>query len=1038
MFELIQRKRLGVLFIAFAIVISGITSYIKLPKESIPDITIPVVNIVVTHTGVDALGMEKNVTQKIENSVRSVSGIKRMTSTSSEGLSSISIEFMTHVNIRNALQDVKDKVDQIQSELPADADTPIVSEINLSEFPIMFLNLSGNDQGLLEYLADMLDDELSAIPGVLGIDIYGKRDLEIFVSLDLDRIEALGVDPIQVGQQILRESITVNNGKLYVDGNVFHVKTDGEFNSPDPILNLKIPTSAGFTYLRDLGTVDFVEKEDRTLSRLDGKPSVSLSIKKQAGSNLLGIAAQVYAIVDYFNEHRPDGVEEIAITGDQAVEIQMMLEDLENSVLTALLAVFLVTCFILGGRNTVIVSLVIPFSMLCAFAILSAMNVTLNMIVLFSLILALGMLVDNAIVVVENIYRLSTTMPLSHAVIRGVREVAVPITTSTLTTLCAFIPLLFWDGVIGDFMKYLPITLIITLSASLATAIILTPIISRIFLHPHKRVFRKPPLLKVYEKSLLWSLHHRKTVITTAFGLFVATLFLYGTFNTGMELFPAVETRNAVIKLDMSKNTDRDTTDQAVRTIEGIVEGFADVESYVSTVFQGRAQINIQFYEQELRTQSSFKTIDDIRDALPAFAMGTTEVLARQDSPTSAYDLTIEITGDDYGPMEQVFEQLVSRMERDERIVEIQDNYDKENFYLRVLPDRDMLYHHGLTTRDVSSAIDLFFKRQKVITIYDDRNEEFDIVLGVQPEYSSIPRMLAHTIPNPQGQQVALGELIAIEYSNMLYQVNRKNNQRAITIESQVRDGINAFTVQQDLDAFIRTLELPAGVYVNFAGQAEDQQETMEFLVWAFFTALFLIFTVLIFQFHSFMIPLIIGMTVIFSIMGVLLGLLIMGMPFGIVMVGIGVVSLAGIVVNNAIVLFDYILRRYEKTGDMYKSIVNAGKIRLRPVLLTATTTMMGLMPMFFAISINFTGLSIAHGTESSQWWQSMSVTIVFGLMVSTVLTLIVVPTMFYHHHLMKTAALQWIQQKRQQRESALPMATPTPRSLRKWYHRRK
>ncbi|WP_027389277.1 efflux RND transporter permease subunit [Chrysiogenes arsenatis] len=1015
MFEWCQRKILGILFVAVAIVLSGAASYIALPKESTPDITIPVVNIVVTQKGVDALDMEKNVTKKIESKLRSISGVKKITSTSSEGLASISVEFETAIEIDSALAKVKDKVDQVQSELPADADAPIISEINLSEFHIMFLNLAGDDQATLERLADRLEDELKAIPGVLEVDIYGKRELDILISIDIHKITAAGINPHVVGNQILRESITVGNGKLYVDDQVLHIKTDGEFRSPEPILNLKIPTPDGhFVYLRDLGRVEFVEAEYSTLSLLNGEPSVSIGIKKQAGKNLLAISQQVYAIAEYFNAHKPDGVREIVINTDQSVETRSMLADLENGVLTALLSVVLVSFFMLGWRNTILVALVIPFSMLMSFLVLDSMDITLNMIVLFSLILALGMLVDNAIVVVENIYRLSSMMPVKQAVVAGVREVAFPIATSTLTTLCAFIPLLFWDGVIGDFMMYLPLTLIITLSASLATALFISPLIARLSMKSHRRVFHRPYVLGVYERILEWTLRHSKVTIFGSFAFLVIIVMAYGKWNAGMEFFPKVEPKNAVVKVAMAKNADRDATERLLLDVDRVIASFADVESRTATISQAEGRVNIEFLDIALRTQSSFQTIDDIRKAIPAYPGAKIEIMGRDNSPTSAYALTIDVSGETYPELEQALRQVKRVMENDTRITEIIDNYNKENFYLRVLPRRDALSFHEMTSTDVSNALSLFFKRTKVMTLYDAANEEYDLVAKVDDAQATLAQALVYPVMSPRGIAVPLSELVDIEYDTMLFQVNRKDNKRTITINAQVAEGVNSIAVQRDLDASVKALRLPDGVRVVFTGQAEDQQETQAFLVWAFFTAVFLIFAILVFQFHSFVVPLIISTTVLFSIIGVLIGLLVLQMPFGIVMTGIGVVSLAGIVVNNAIVLFDYIQRRYDKTGDMRRSIVNAGKIRLRPVFLTAITTIVGLLPMCIKMSIDFREFAIVFGTESSQWWQSMAIALVSGLLFATFLTLILVPTMYYDYYCLKQRVMAWWQAKKE------------------------
>lgn len=996
MFELLQRKRAAVFFVAAAVLVFGTLSYLGLPKESNPDITVPYVQVSVVHTGSDPLSIEKNITTKLETELRGIEGVRKIQSTSAQGVSSLTLEFETSVEIEAALRKVRNQVDQAD-DLPADAEAPIVEEINLAEFPIMFVNLAGTDQDELELVVDRLEEQFESLPGVLEVDLYGKRDLELLVSVDPIRLEQVGIDPRAIGRRIVEESLSRSEGQLHVDGYTYLVKTEGEFRQAEPILNLKIPSEqGGFALLRDLGSVEMVEKEQSTLSWLDGEPAVSMGIKKRAGANILEIAAAVRGVLEEARPQMPASVQSVVINSDQSRQIRDMLLDLENSVLTALLSVFIVTILALGWRNTIIVSTVIPFSMLLSFLVLDLMGVTLNMIVLFSLILALGMLVDNAIVVVENIYRLRTTMPAGLAAVQGVREMALPISTSTLTTLCAFVPLLAWEGVIGEFMWYLPLTLIIVLSASLLTALVLNPVIATIFVRPARRRYSKPLLLRLYERYLNWSLAHRWRVLALAALAFGGTLGLYATYQHGMELFPDIDPANAAIKVELPQNAKRERTREVVRQVDQIVSQFPDIHSRTTTVGQGSGRVNIEFVPLLERSQSSRLTLERIREAMPEVENARIEVVERKQGPTSAYPISIELRSERFDDLEVALSRVLSTMEAEPRIAEYKDDYDKENYYLSVRPDRDRLAWHGLTTSDLSSAVGLFFERTKVTTFTDPANREYDIVVRVAEPHARMEQMLSYRIPDARGNMVALGTLADIEYALMLTNVRRQDGMRMVQVQANVTSSSNAIAVREDIRRSLEQLEFPSSVSWSFGGQSEDEAETQAFLGKAFVAALFMIFTVLLFQFESFAIPLLIGVAILFSVLGVLIGLLVMQMPFGIVMVGIGIVSLAGIVVNNAIVLFDSIQRRYRRTHNMHEAIVRSAKLRMRPVLLTAVTTLVGLLPMLFALNLDFRHMEVVVGTESSQWWQSMSTAMVFGLFVSTAMTLLILPALSY------------------------------------------
>ena len=1099
-----------VYLIMLVTVLFGGYSYISLPKELFPEIKIPTIMVQTIYPGNPPVDIENLISRPLEKEIESVKGIKKLTSVSSQDASSIFVEFNTDVEIKTALQDVKDAVDKAKRDLPDDLlDDPAVEDIDMSEFPVININLSG-DFGMneLKDYAEDLSDEFETISEVSKVNITGITEREVSINLDPFKMSALEVSYKNVEDAVSFENMSMSGGELQLGNIKRSIRMIGEFEKPEEIENIIVKAEKGnIVYLRDIGSVEYGFKERDSYARLNHQPVVSLQVVKKSGENLLSTIDQVFEILESARQSQmiPENLV-ITITNDQSDMVKMQLSNLENSIIIGIIFVVLVLFIFLGTRNSLFVGLAIPMSMVLSFLVMGVMDYKINMIVLFSLILALGMLVDNAIVVTENIYRyIHKGYSLMDAAKQATGEVAVPIITSTATTLAAFFPLLFWDSIMGEFMGYMPITLIIVLTSSLFVALVIIPVIFTQFYKPGANMALPNPkftliiagamllfaalaymsqinwlgsLLIIFaiigllnlafmsrlamwfqNTALVWMENTylkfiqfalRKAnpyiLIAATIGLMFVTMGYYFGSNPKVEFFPSSDPKLINVIADLPISTDVEVTDSVMGVFETrvfeLLEPDMDIVESVLTItgkgavgqdegFSGRGGspnrglITINFVDFDKRGgKNTTDILDRIAEAMVGLYPGITLTVERQkEGPPTGKPINIEISGKEFQKLFDLTDEIRAEINRANipGIEELQIDLDREKPELLINIDREKTRRYGLSTAQVGDAIRtaLFGKE---ISDFKSGEDEYKIVMKLDEKYrhdiSSLinQRITFRSQSSGKIVQVPISAVADFEYSSTYGAITRIDRNRVVTIFSNVLQGYNSNEINADIQRIMRDFDMPPGYTYSFTGEQEEQAESMAFLSTAMLIALALITIILVSQFNSFVKPAIIMFTVVLSTIGVFGGLATFNMDFIVIMTGIGIVSLAGVVVNNGIVLIDYVgllkQRKKKELGlgddeelpmDIAKQcIVDAGKTRLRPVLLTAITTILGLMPLATGLNIDIVGFlntfdaNIYFGGDNATFWGPMSWTVIFGLSFATFLTLILVPSMYH------------------------------------------
>ncbi|MEJ2634633.1 MAG: efflux RND transporter permease subunit [Calditrichia bacterium] len=1005
------------------VIIAGLVSYRNLPVESFPQIKQPVVIVAVPYIGVSPSDMETLVAQPIENKLKEISKIKKMTSLSSEGYTNVTVEFESDMDIDEAVRKVREKVDQAKPDLPDDVEEPFVQEINFENIPIMLVSIVGQHSLVrLKKIAEDLQDEFEQVPGVLDVKISGGLEREVKVNLNPARLRYYNLGTSDVISAIQQENTTIPGGAVESGNLKYTVRVPGEFDNIEELKNVVVKTINGYPiYVHDLADVQFGYKEQTSYSRLDKQSSVTLSIQKRSGENIIRISDDIKNILEKEKAKFPARTDYI-ILGDQSKEIRSMVNDLENNIIAGLLLVIAVLYFFMGARNGFLVGIAIPLSMLLSFIVLSFMGYTLNMIVLFSLILALGMLVDNAIVIIENIYRHHEEgKPLFQAAKEASGEVGIAVATSTLTTLFAFSPLVLWPGIVGEFMKYLPITLIITLTASLFVAFVFNPVIASSFLRLDEKMSRLPGdrllryLIVHYESSLRWAISHRKITLALTFAGYIGMFIFYGMFNHGVEFFPDMEPSQAWIKIEAPVGTRLESSDDIVKEIEKRIENTPDMEHFVTEVgnvstdfdfgmgggVPNKSQVTLDFLERPDRSQNSLKTLEEVKNNVQGIAGARVDVSKPQSGPPTGSAVEIQVKGEDFGVLENLSNQIQRRIKDVPGLTELRDNYEKGRPELRIRIDREKAALLGLNTAQIAGTIRTAVNGTAA-SEYRVGQDEYDITVRFSQDFRRSYTDLLNLTIFHEGKHIPLANIATVDFSSGLSSINHVDGDRVVIITADAF-GRSSAEVLADVKQRLAGFQTPEGYSLLYAGQDTEQQAASDFLSRAFMIALLLIFFVLVTQFNSVTLPFVIMISVLLSFFGVFFGLLVTFRPFGIIMTGIGIISLAGVVVNNAIVLIDYIQQLRKQGMDKLEAIIQGGKTRLRPVVLTAVTTILGLIPLTTGINIDFIGLFkgnlsnfIEFGAESSQWWSNMGVAVIFGLLFSTALTLIIVPVLYY------------------------------------------
>ncbi|HPC04910.1 MAG TPA: efflux RND transporter permease subunit [Syntrophales bacterium] len=1012
--EIALKRRAAVLSLLVILVLSGLYAYRTLPRESFPDITIPYIFVTTEYEGVAPADMEKLITMPIERKLKGISDVEEIRSTSEEGLSTIAIKFLPGVDIDDALQKVRDKVDQAEADLPSDLpDDPAIQEVNFSDIPVIRVVLSGPfSLRRLKSFADDLKDRIDGVPGVLNTIITGGLEREIHVEFDLDRVAAYNVPFSTLIAAVERGNVNMPGGSVDIGPKKYLVRVPEDFKHPDEIFSLVAFVRNGKpVYLRDLAEIKDLYKDPITRTRINGQPSVTLAVQKRSGENIIAVAKGVKAAVSDMRPLLPPSLK-IDLTSDMSKDVDLMVNDLENNILSGLILVLAVIVLFIGGRSAVFVSLAIPYSMLMTFLFLLLGNVTLNMVVLFSLILALGMLVDNAIVIVENIYRqMQEGKPRERAALDGTNEVAWPVITSTVTTLAAFVPMLFWPGIMGEFMKFLPITLILSLSSSLFVALVINPVLSARYqsVKPASPAVKGslPPVKRFYLAVLRWSLRHRAVVVLSAFLLLLGSGGCFFLLGKGVEFFPETDPRRAYVFLKAPEGTNLDASDALVRQVETVVMEYPDIQYVIANVgsvggdpfSQGGTgthinRVALDFKDFADRSRPSPGIVAEIRRRLLEGIHGAeVQVEKEEEGPPTGPPVNMEISGDDILVLGGLAARVRERIEDIPGLVDLKDNFIRGKPEIVVQIDKEKAALLGLDTFTIAYTVKAAINGVKA-GVFREGKEEYDIVARLpEQDRRSIESIRRLTVSGPGGEAIPLTTVAHVRFDSGVGAIMRLDHKRVVTVSGNT-SGRLANDVIRDIASRLKGFDWPRNYTLRFTGEQKEQEKASAFLSKAFMAALFLIFFVLTLQFDSFSTPLIILATVFLSLIGVFTGLLVTGTAFGVIMTGVGVISLAGVVVNNSIVLIDYFRQLRERGLPLEDALVQAGLTRFRPVMLTAITTILGLLPMATGVSFDFRNLCLCIGGESSQWWGPMAVAVIFGLAFATLLTLNVVPVL--------------------------------------------
>ena len=1092
------------------IVLIGVMSYTRIPKEQFPDIVIPTILVSTPYPGTSPTDMENIVTRPIEKEMKGLSGVKKITSNSLQDFSTVVVEFNTDVSVEEAKQRVKDAVDKASPKLPNNLPmAPNVMQIDFSEIPIMYLQISGNyDLNRLKLFAEDIQDRIEQLKEITRADIIGALEREIQIDVDMYKMQAAGVSLNDIERAVASENLTISAGNISVQGMKRTVRVVGQFPSVDELykITLKSPTG-GIVYLRDIATLKDSFKEQESFSRLDGANVITLSVIKRSGENLLAAADNIKEIVNKdLVKVLPKDLK-LTITGDMSRYTRNTLDELINTIILGFLLVTVVLMFFMGVKNAFFVGLAVPLSMCVAFMIMPTLGFSLNMIVMFGFIFALGIVVDDAIVVVENTHRIHKTVPdIKIAAKMAAGEVFLPILSGTLTTLAPFFPLAFWPGMVGKFMYYMPVTLIITLFASLFVAYIMNPVFAVDFMSKDDHIVhdkrRKKMLLKnigvmavlatiAYISSLLGVastvflttgnvivifallyafhnfigskiIHHFQDDIWPKFvlsyerllkklligrrpsmllfgtiALFFLTFILVGIRKPKVLFFPDNEPNSINVLVRMPVGTDQVVTDSITKIIEHrVIEAIGKdsnlVESIISNVASGaddgmsfdrttqshKGKVTINFVEHYLR--EGVNTNDfmiEIRNKIKGIPGAEISVIKNKNGPPTGKPVNIEISGENMEDLIKDASKFKKHLDslKIPGVEELRSDFEESKPEIIVELDRERTTREGLSTAQIGMELrSAIFGKD--ISKFKQNEDEFPIQLRYSVDQrESIDNIMNLKISyrdmaSGQFRQIPLSAVAQVKYTNSYGGIKRKNLKRVITLSSEILSGYTANEVTNNIKQIAASYPVSDGVKIDLTGENEDQKESMNFLIFAMVIAIGLIFFILIAQFNSISKTLLILSEVFFSIIGVLLGIVIFNMNISVIMTGLGIVALGGIVVRNGILIVEFIDELKRRGLKTRNAIVEAGKTRITPVLLTAIATILGLIPLAVGMSINFSTLftsfnpQIRFGGDNVQFWSNLSWTIVFGLSFASFLTLLLVPAMYLIAYKMKIA----------------------------------
>jgi len=1088
-------NRTSVYVLATIISILGLMNYYFIPKEQFPQVVIPYIVVTTPYPGTSPSDIENLVTRPIEKQLKSIADVKKITSNSVQDFGSIIVEFDPDLKIETAKQRVRDAVDKAKADLPTDLPAdPQIMDIDLSAMPVMFINISGNyDLDKLKRFAEVAQDKIEGLKEITRVDIVGALDREIQINADIFKMQAAKVTFGNIEQAVSLENLTISGGSLTSNGTRNTVRIKGQFENVETLRNIVVHSSSGaFVRLGDIAEVNDSFEEQESFARLNGENVITLNVIKKSGSNLLDASDQIKVIIDDLKSNNyPKGLD-VTITGDQSVLTRNTLEELNNTIIIGFILVTIVLMFFMGITNAFFVGLAVPLSMFVAYLILPSLGYTMNMIVMFAFIFALGIVVDDAIVVIENTHRLHKFNPdINIAAKKAAGEVFLPILSGTLTTLAPFFPLVFWPGIVGQFMHYLPVTLIITLFASLFVAYIFNPVFAVSFMkHEYDTEFQKgsgwrrirnimivmlvfagifyatkvyglanflvfavimillfhfvikkmittfqektwPFLMEVYAKQLRYVLQGARPIwiLFGMVGLFFATIFLTGLAKPTVLFFPENDPNNIYVYVKMPSGTHQNVTDSVTKIAEervykAIGRNNPDVESIISNVTIGaeeegftttgtpfnRGKVSVNFVEHKHRTSgvSTTEYMEIIRKETSDIIGAEITVGKNGNGPPTGKPINIEVTSENLEELVEdanAFKAYLDSMNIP-GVEELKTDFEMNTPEIIIQIDRDRAQRLGISTGQIGMEIRTALYGKEISKLKQEE-DEYPIML----RYGKVTRDNINSLVNLEItyrdmntgmlRSVPLSTVARIDYTSSYAGIKRLNQKRIITVYSNLLSGYSANDIVPIIKNQAKTFALHPGTEIKLTGEQEDQEETTKFFLEAMIIALGLIFFILITQFGSMSKSLIILSEVIFSIIGVLLGVIIFDMEIVILMTGLGIIALGGIVVRNGILIVEFIDAKKAEGMPTRRAIIEGGSTRITPVILTATATMLGLVPLAVGMNINFATMftelnpHIYFGGDNVAFWGPLAWSIIFGLSFATFLTLMFVPALY-------------------------------------------
>jgi multidrug efflux pump len=1042
-----SRSRTVLLSLA-VVLVAGVMAYLTIPKEAEPDIEIPMIYVHITHDGISPEDGERLLVRPMEQELRTIEGIKEMTANAYQGGANVLIEFDAGIDTDKALADVREKVDMAKGKLPNESDEPTVNEVKMSRFdPMLVLNLAGDvPERTLITIARDLKEEIEGLPGVLEVNLVGVREELMEVIVDPLAMESYRLDQAQIINFVTLNNRLVAAGALQSDEGRFPVKVPGVFESPEDVLNMPIKAvGERVVHFRDIAEVRRTYKDAESYARLNGKPALAIEVVQRARANVIETIDEVKALIAEEQAYWPPEIEVIA-SRDKSKDVQDMLTELQNSVIAAVLLVFIVIIGILGFRTALLVGVAIPGSFLMGILLIGSFGITINMMVLFALIMAVGMLVDGAIVVTEMAdRRMAEGESRFSAYSRAAIRMSWPIIASTCTTLAAFVPLALWPGTSGEFMKYLPITLIAVLSASLIMALIFVPTLGALFGRTGATTAemkgnlaaaetgdlnRLTGIAGVYVRLLRRSLQRPWRNVAAVTALLLAVYAAFFALGRGVEYFPEVEMPFGMVDIRARGDLSISEMDQLVRQVEDRVLGMPEIENLYAKVGAGDdnaasdhiGSLTLNYVHWDKRRKSN-EILAEIRDKTADLVGIAIETRKPDAGPPIGKPIHIEVSSRFPALLDDAVADIRAIMDEHAAVTNIEDSRPLPGIEWQIDVDRAEAARFGADISLVGAMVQLVTNGIKIGEYRpDDTDDEIDIRVRYPERYRSLSQIDELRIPTKDGL-VPISTFVERKPAQKVSTITRIDMQRTISIDADVDSDYLVADVVAELREMMPTLSLDPRVKAAFRGGTEDQEEDMAFLERAMLMALAIMAIILVTQFNSIYQAGLILTAVLFSTGGVLLGHLVMDKPFGIIMSSVGVITLAGIVVNNNIVFIDTYNVLRNRGLDAYDAVLRTCAIRLRPVLLTTVTTIIGLLPMVLGVNINLIGREISVGAPSSQWWTQLASSVAGGLAFATILTLLLTPSLL----LIQANVSRRLAARREGRSGDSPATAATP-----------